>query len=268
MRFGFCTEFASAFKDKADYELLERISKASFDFVEFRLKLLAELTEEEFALLSARLRNIGLAADVSCALFPGSIRLTGPDADNRKTRDYLKHAFARAAALGSSKLVFGSAPARELPDGVTWDEGYRQLTHMIKEVMLPLCGQYDINVVIEPIRSNACNFIHTLKDGMKLVEMVDSPRIGLLADSLHMLTNKDDPEDVTRYLNYITHVHISNSSRALPEDEYEPEVLAVLENLKSGKYDNTISFESNAGTVEDSMTKALGKLRGWFCDRA
>ncbi len=264
MRYGFCTEFATPQKNAADYGLVRRIKEAGYDFIEFRLMLIAGLNDDEFAELSRFLKDIALPCDVCCALFPKTIRLVGAEADRERIRGYLERAFGRASQLGAAKLVFGSAPARELPPGMKWSEGYDALEGMIREIMLPLCERHGFEVVIEPIRSNACNFIHTLADGMELVNRVRSPKIKLLADSLHMLTNNDPAEGITEYFDSIRHVHVSNAGRALPEDSYDSEVLAVLSRLKEKGYDGTISFESNAGREEGSLKEALKNLKSFF----
>jgi D-psicose/D-tagatose/L-ribulose 3-epimerase len=264
LRYGFCKEFSTPLRDRIDYDLVTKIKEAGFDYIELRLMLVAFLSEKDFEVLIKYLKDIDLPCDVCCALFPKTVRVTGKDANSEVIRNYLESAFSRASILGAKKLVFGSAPARALDEFTTEEQGYMQLADMLQNIMIPLCEKYDITVVIEPLRRDACNFINTLTDGMKLVRMVNSNRIQLLADSLHMLTNEEPADQILDYRDYIKHVHIADKARALPEDGYSSAVASILKNLKLIGYDNTISFESKNGNGLESMRKALSLLKKQF----
>lgn len=264
MRYGFCKEFSTPMKTEIDYDLIKLIKEAGFDYIEMRLMLVESLPDEEFDKLVKSLVDYNLHCDVCCALFPKTVRVTGKDADEIKTFKYLDKAFKRASILGAKKVVFGSAPARALDDETSKEQGYKQLGDMINKIMLPLCEKYDITVVIEPLRWDACNFINTLTDGMKLVELVNSDRVQLLADSLHMLTNKEDATKILDYKDSLKHVHISDSERILPEDGYSESVLKIIDALKQINYNDTISFESKNGSGLESMVKALKLLKKQF----
>jgi len=264
MRYGFCTDFASKKKDSVDYDLLCRIKQAGFDFAEIPLQLIVSLTEEEFEELIARSKEIGLANDVCCNFFPASVRLTGPEVDYEVIGNYLKIAFERASLLGVKKIIFGSCPARNLPEGFPEEEGYKQIVSLLNEYIIPLCKKYDIMVAIEPIRSGPCNFIITLPDGMKVVNQVNSPYVTLLADAMHMAYENEDPDHINEYFGSINHVHIANIDRILPEDAYCSIVEQVIKNLAKNGYDKTISFESKDGKGLESMIKALKLLKAQF----
>ncbi len=264
MRYGFCKEFSTPMKTEVDYELVKMIKEAGFDYIEMRLMLVEALSDEEFEKLVKTLNELELPCDVCCALFPKTVRVTGNDRDNDVIRNYLEKAFYRANVLGAKKVVFGSAPARALDEETTMEEGYNQVAEMIKDIMIPLCEKYDITVVIEPLRHDACNFINTVTDGEKLVKMVNSERIKLLADSLHMLTNEEDAGQIFDYKEDLYHVHIADTQRALPEDGYSKPVADIIKNLQDINYDKTISFESKNGSGLESMKNALALLKKQF----
>ncbi|NLC85195.1 MAG: sugar phosphate isomerase/epimerase [Ruminococcaceae bacterium] len=264
MRYGFCKEFSTGLKTEVDYNLVKMIKEAGFDYIEMRLMLVAALSDEAFEKLVRTLQVYALPCDVCCALFPKTVRVTGMEADDKNIKAYLEAAFGRANILGAKKVVFGSAPARALDKNTTEEQGYKQLTDMIHAIMLPLCEKYDVTVVIEPLRRDACNFINTLTDGMKLVRMVNAKRIGLLADSLHMLTNEENANQILDYQDSLKHVHIADARRGLPEDGYSEPVQDIIRNLKKINYNNTISFESKNGRGIESMIKALNLLKKQF----
>ncbi len=261
MKYGFCKEFSTPLKTEVDYDLIRMIKEAGFDFVEMRAMLVASLTDEEFETLASLLEELELGCDCSCALFPRTVRVTGSEVNEDEVAAYLEKTFARLARLGAKKVVFGSAPARALDENTTEDMGYAQMAELCRKVIVPACEKYDITVVIEPLRASACNFIHTLAEGMRVVEAVNHPRIQLLGDTIHMMSNEDNVEDIKKYAASLKHFHIAELERLLPEDGYSDYVQTALGNLKEIGYDGTISFETKNGSGLKSMKKALTLLK-------
>lgn len=264
MRYGFCKEFSTPLKTEVDYDLIKMIKDAGFDFVEMRAMLVSALSDEEFDKLEKTLRELDLACDCCCALFPRTIRVTGKSVDYAEVEAYIEKTFDRCRRLGAKKIVFGSAPARALDEETTEDEGYAQIADVIKKVIVPACETYDMTVVMEPLRADACNFIHTLADGMRVVEAVKSDKIRLLADTIHMMSNNDNPDDIIKYKDSLKHIHIAELARVMPEEEYSDYIQTVLENLRKIGYDGTVSFESKNGNGLESMKKALTLLKNQF----
>ena len=264
MRYGFCKEFSTPLKTEVDYELIKMIKEAGFDYVEMRAMLVSALSDEEFEKLEKTLKELELDCDCCCALFPKTIRVTGKSMDLNEIESYIEKTFDRCRRLGAKKVVFGSAPARALDEETTQDEGYAQIAEVIKKVVVPACEKYDMVVVMEPLRADACNFINTLSDGMRVVNDVKSDRIQLLADTIHMMTNNDNPDDIVKYKDSLKHVHIAEMQRIMPEDEYSEFIQTVFSNLNKNGYDGTISFESKNGNGLESMRKALELLKKQF----
>ena len=261
MKYGFCKEFSTPMKTEVDYDLIKMIKEAGFDFVEMRAMLVESLSDDEFEKLASYLEELDLGCDCSCALFPRTIRVTGKDIDEEQIKNYLEKTFSRLKRLGAKKVVFGSAPARALDDETSQDEGYEQIAKVCRELVVPACEKYDITVVMEPLRASACNFIHTLSDGMRVVNAVNHPRIQLLSDTIHMMSNEDNPDDVIKYKDSLKHVHIAELERMLPEDDYSDFAKKVIDNLVKTGYEGTISFETKNGEGLSSMKKALALLK-------
>ena len=261
MKYGFCKEFSTPMKTEVDYELIKMIKEAGFDFVEMRAMLVESLSDEEFEKLANLLEELQLGCEVSCALFPRTLRVTGKEVDEKAIEAYLEKTFARLKRIGAKKVVFGSAPARALDEETTQDMGYEQIAKICREIIVPACEKYDITVVMEPLRAAACNFINTLADGMRVVNAVNHPRIQLLGDTIHMMSNNDNPEDVVNFKDSLKHVHIAELERMLPEDGYSEFVQTVINNLVKTGYEGTISFETKNGEGLESMKKALALLK-------
>ncbi len=263
MRYGYATGFATPVRDKVDDALLTLIQKAGFDFVEFPLMKLATQTLEELRQVAARLKGLGLGADCCCNMFPGHLRLTGPERNWQAAREYLEGAFERLQVLGTRKLVFGSSGARNLPAGTTPQEGYQQLTEFVRDLVVPFLEQYDITLAMEPIGHYEANFINTLEDGMRVVEAVGHPRVRLLADSVHMLYEHESPDNLSRYQDQLEHVHICEAERALPVQGISPGLQAILTALKAAGYNKTLSFEPTPYGLEH-MKAALNNVKGFL----
>ncbi len=266
MRYGFCTGFASALKDRPDDPLLEAIRGAGYDYVEFPLTLIAALPQDGFERLRASLDRLSLAADCCCNMFPASIRLTGPARDPDAARAYLEKAFPRMKALGVGTLVFGSSGARNLPEGTGAREGCGQLSSLVREIVVPLLDQFGVTLAMEPIGSYEANFINTLPEAMEVVRRAGHPRVRLLADSVHMLYEREEPQHLRTYFPWLAHVHVCESGRALPSAGLSAGLERILGVLRELRYDGTLSFEPLPSSAED-MASALRLLREWFGGR-
>ena len=248
-------------KTEVDYELIRMIKEAGFDYVEMRAMLVESLSDEEFEKLCNTLKELELDCDCCCALFPRTIRVTGKEIDYDRIEAYIEKTFSRCKKLGAKKIVFGSAPARALDEETDEETGYAQISEVLRRAVVPACEKYGMTVVMEPLRADACNFIHTLAEGAKVVEMVNSPYIQLLADTIHMMSNNDNAEDVFTYRDILKHIHIAELQRLLPEDSYSDYIAQVLSNLRQIGYTGTVSFESKNGNGLESMKKALSLLK-------
>ena len=264
MRFGFTTALITKTSQAIDYEAVRLIKDSGYDYAEFPLSQIAALTGEQFEELLAALPRIGLGCDFCSNFFPEHIRLTGPYVNFEEINRYLKQAIPRAARLGAKAVVLGSYPSRNLPEGFPKEKGMEEFMRVIRECILPVCQEHDVGVVLEPILKQLCNFINSLSDGMQVVKRINSPRFGLLADTMHMLGEKDDPQLVVDYKNALRHVHISEAERILPEDSYSEAVQAIIDHLVKAGYNKNISFEALGGRAPDSMANALQLLKRQF----
>lgn len=243
MRYGYVTGFATHIKDKVDYSLLRDIKTSGFDFVEFPLVLLQNLPDEEFERLCHELKIIGLDADACCNMFPSYLRLTGPQRDIEAAQLYLNSAFGRLSVLGTKKIIFGSSGARNLPEGTDKETGYQQIAALVTEIVLPLLVQYNLTLCMEPIGHYEANFINTLDEGIIIVNMVNHPRVRLLADSVHMLYENEDSKHLDMYSKYLEHIHITENDRILPKEPVTPQLDEILKMIRKIAYNKTLSFE-------------------------
>lgn len=260
MRFGYCTGFAAGMMGPIHYPLLDDIQAAGYDYVEFPLMQVAALSETDFSELRRHMEGMDIACDACCNMFPASVRLVGPEADDHTVRSYLDLAFARMQALGAKTIVLGSSGARNLAPGMTKAEGDAQLSRLISEVITPYLDKYGVMLVMEPINRGEANYINTLPDGMDIVNLAKHPRVTLLADSVHLLYENESPKHIDQYASYLNHIHLCESERALPYGGLSDGLADILAALKRIGYNGTASFEPMPHDLQQ-MKAALDNIK-------
>ena len=173
------------------------------------------------------------------------------------------HLRPERALLGVRKVVFGSSGARNLPEGTTPAEGYRQVIDFVGEVVLPFLEAHRMVLAMEPIGHYEANFINTLDDGMRVVRGVNHPRVRLLADSVHVLYEGEDPHHLKDYAQHLEHIHVCEAERALPLGQVSEGLKRFLTILQATGYDKTLSFEPVPYALPEMRT-ALNTVKSYF----
>ena len=147
---------------------------------------------------------------------PGSLRSTGTDFDPQGILAYAAIAFARAQKIGIRHIVFGSGGSRELKDDFPADEATDQFVLLLQQ-MGPVAAEHQVTVVVEPLRTQECNFINTVAEGAEICRRVDHPNIQLLADVYHMMHNGETAQSIVDAGPLIKHAHLAeNENRTCP----------------------------------------------------
>jgi sugar phosphate isomerase/epimerase len=249
MRFGLCTS----------PDNLELTAKLGFDYIEFSAADTAALGREEFDALKAKMDKSPVKAERFNVLFPGTIRLAGPEADAVKTGAYLENAFERVKALGGKTVVFGSGKSRAFPEGVPFRDSYRELVTAVK-LIGEIAGKYGLIAAIEPLNRSETNCINSLIEGAMLEADSGSSSVGLLADLYHMLREKEPLGNIP-VVRELAHTHVAVlEGRAFPVTE-DQDVKAFFTALKTAGYSGTMSIEGNTGNLEKDAAAALKILR-------
>ena len=258
MKFGFATHFSTA-PNEIDYQMLSDVKAAGYDYWEPSVSKIAQLPEIEINKLAEYLQNIGLPSPTGCALFPGTLNIS-KDSFNT-VEAYLRGVFPRLIRIGCSQVGFGSPKSRALPEGMSYPIGFESVSSLLRECILPLLEEYDMKLLIEPLGPAECNFINKLDEAYALMLAVDSPRVGLLADTMHIMGSGDTPDDFLRHLPHISHIHISESERLLPDAGYSPDCDTLISVVKKSGYNGTISFETKTGDLNVALILLKDKLQ-------
>ena len=113
MKIGICT---------TDPATIKSADGSGLDFVEISNWTVAKMDDAAFGDMLTLKNTLPEGFFYACnGLVPPDLRLTGPNVDYEKIRDFAEKSFARLAKLGVKMIVFGSSKAKEVPEGFDLD---------------------------------------------------------------------------------------------------------------------------------------------------
>lgn len=265
MRFGCCLNMIATGPDGTGIEYLEQLADYGYDYVELPLAQMMDLSDEQFAALQQRVAASGVSCEVCNNFFPTNFRLTGPAVDYNRIMEYVERALARAARLGVKHVVFGSGPAKNVPEGFSLEEGYQQVVALLKEVNT-VAAKHDIIIVIEPLRKAECNLINTFAEGCRLAGDVAGDNVKVLVDFYH-LSEEQEPVAhlVAAGTACLRHVHFARpQGRVYPAEIGEADYQPFIDALKEISYQGRVSCEAYTDDYSVSGPKALQFFKEYF----
>jgi len=264
MRFGCCGSMITPRQDLIGIEIIEDLAAIGFDYIELSIRDLTALPEAAFTQILKRIEASGIRCESCNNFFPARVRLTGPDASMPAAVAYATTIFERAAQLGVSEIVFGSADAKNVPAGFSHDDAWLQIVELL-QALGPIAAKYGITVVIEPLNTRESNLICTAKEGLKLACEVNHPNIQLLIDYYHLRQANEDPGIVLEAGSTIRHLHFAEPiERGFPLEpaaEYE----TFFSNLRQIGYAGRCSIEAYTQNFVADAKRALAVMRTLAC---
>lgn len=257
MEFGIC----------ATLDLAGAAKNAGADFIEAGAQpLLKGVVQDDQWTGLEEARRSPLPIRACNAMVPAELKITGPNADPGKLRQYMSRVCRRAGQCGVEILVFGSAGARNVPEGFDPQKVRPQLLDFLRTSAW-LASEYNVTIVIEPLVRSESNIIHTIDDAMELIQLVNLPRIQCLVDSYHFWQNGDSLESLKRALPHIEHVHVADKDgRVAPGLSGSADYRPLFRVLKTGGYNRRISIEALNFDIVATGRKAMDYLRQQWQD--
>ena len=208
----------------------------------------------------AALRMLPLPVRGANGFLPGSIRVTGPDADPAAALAWSETVFRRARSVGIETICFGSSAARSIPDDFPRDVAELQFAALLGR-MGDLAARHEVLVVVEPLNARETNFINTVADGTRIVGAVDHPNVALTADIYHMLCAGEGSEAIRAAGPLVRHVHVAEL-----KDRAAPGVSGVdftpyLRALRDIDYRGRISIECRWTDRDAQLPGAVAAVR-------
>jgi sugar phosphate isomerase/epimerase len=246
MRFGICTKLETA----------DAVKDAGWDFVEENAQGLFRGLEGSWA-GQVRAATAPLPIPAANTLVPGSLKITGPEVNSDRLKEYMTRVLERAGQIGTNILVFGSGGARNVPDGFDRDKAKQQIIDFVKMV-LPIAQKNSVTIVAEPLNRQECNIINTVADAMEYVRAVNHPNFKCLVDSYHLWMENEPVANVAENIGAIKHVHLADKDeRVAPGLSGTADYRPLFKALKQGKYEGLISVEALDFDIEKDGKKVL-----------
>lgn len=238
------------------------VRDAGWDFVEENVQSLlqGESPESEW-LAPKRMRVVGLKpGDVPAAncLVPGHLKITGPTVDTPRLKAYMTNVMRRAGLIGMKVLVFGSAGARNVPEGFDRGRARAQILEFLR-YSADLAAASNITLVAEHLNVPESNIINTIPEAMEYVRELNHPNFLCLADSWHFWLMNEKLEDLQAAMGSIRHVHLADKEgRVAPGLSGKSDYRPFFKVIKESGYAGRISVE--AKFLPDLPTKAKDVL--------
>lgn len=251
MKFGICIGISK----------LDTFAAADVDYVEVNASPIAAMTDEEFEKAAAIADKYPGLVYACNGLVPATLRLTGPDVNFDEVLAYTEKCFSRLARLGVKMIVFGSSAAKHVPDGFSHEEAMEQLIRVV-HIFADVAERFGQTVVIEPLRTEECNIINTVEDALNLVKAVNRKNVHGHADFYHMMQNGEKLTKFIEQVPSLDHIHIASPiKRNIPTPDDGANYKAMIDALRAGGYDKTISFEGSGATNADIVRELMAFLR-------
>lgn len=154
----------------------------------------------------------------------------------------------RAAELGITQVGIGAPLSRRIPPEFPKELARAQLLEcMICAVQI--CRPYQIQILMEPICSQATNLLNTTEETLRFVRACDS--LGMVYDIYHACMMGEEPATVLPAIDKIKMVHIAhaNHGRCLPTRDNVYRYLPYLQMLQELGYRGEIAVECNMSDI-------------------
>lgn len=249
-------------------EQYESAAEAGFDYYEPAVTALAKLDEEAWGNFLSRVSKAGLPVETACVLFPGEIKLVGPEADWDVSENYLKKVFPRLEQVGVKVVVLGSGGARRVPEGYPAESAEKQFISAARKIG-DLAETFGILIALEPINHLETNFLNTVSEGLALVRKIKHPSVKLLADAWHMAKENEGPGVLFSAAEALIHAHTAGVvERRFPGTSGEKDLAGFFDTLMECGYAGRLTVEAKTDDFSKDAALAMGHLRHFFSGRA
>jgi sugar phosphate isomerase/epimerase len=226
------------------------VNAAGFDYIEANAQALLQGLEPDEKWTGREAASASVLPVLACnVMLPGTLRITGSDVDAGRLREYVVRIMDRAQKVGVRTIVFGSAGARNVPDGWDRERAKRQIIDFAS-MAAPIAQQHGVTITVEPLNRKESNIINFVAEAMEYVRAVDHPGFQCLVDSYHFWLENEPLENLRSAMPWIKHVHVADVvGRVPPGESRQADYRPFLRTLREGGYDGLISIE--AGGFDD-----------------
>src|SRR4030042_4689693 len=227
---------------KGDFEAnLARIAGWGYDGVELAIRdpdlVDVDLIERALAEHGLQVPAIGTGQ----AWGEEHLSFTDPNEEVRKAAVQRIKSHIPLARRLKAKIIIGLIRG-VTPPGQTKAQSMRFLEQCLQECLEAASAQ-GVSLALEPLNRYETDLIHTITDGMELIDRIASPNLGLLLDTFHMNIEEAVMEESIQLCGeHIFHFHVADSTRKYPSAGHLDFGL-ILNTLFSTGYQGWVSGE-------------------------
>lgn len=147
------------------------------------------------------------------------------------------------------------------PSGQSYAQSMAYLVEALQECAAAAAPQ-GVRFALEPLNRYETDLIHTVEQGLALIERVGAPNFGLLLDTFHMNIEEPSLEESIRLAGkHIFHFHVADSNRWYPGAGHL-DFVRILSALRDTGYTGYVSGEFMPQPDADSSARrALEHMR-------
>ena len=259
MQFGASTFiWVSPFSNRT-LELMDRAKAMGFDILEICIE---DPDTIDVAAIRAKAAETGIGVTI-CGAFGPSRNVSSEDAAVRgEGLDYLKRCIDFAEGLGSPSVcgpMYSAVGVTQLLDKparqAQWDRAAGSL-----RLAAAYANERGIKLAIEPLNRFETDLVNTVDQGLRLVDDIAAPNVGLLIDTFHMnIEEKDIPAAISRAAGRIVEFHACSNDRGTPGEDHQPWP-RIVEALKAADFNGPIVIEAFTPEIRE-IAKAVSIWR-------
>jgi len=264
MKIGFNMLLWTTHVTEDDFGHLKAIKKAGYDGVEIPL---FGGDPAHFKKVAKAVKDNGLGCTSVTVIPDEEHNPLSADAKHRHGAvDHLKWAIDCSEALGSNLLCGPFYQPLGVFSGQAPTEEEKQRAAEVHRKASELAAKANVTLALESLNRFECYFLNTMDDAAAYVKRVNHPNCALMFDTFHANIEEKDPVGcISKHMNLIKHVHISENDRGTPGKGHI-DWPGTFKALRAGGYDNWLVIEAFGRALPD-LAAATRVWRDFFPSR-
>jgi len=230
------------FVTEEQFPILEKLKAAGYDGAEVPL---FSGEPDHYQKVGKALKDNGLGC-TTCTVMPDEEHNPiSADAKHRQGGiDYLKWVIDCCEALGAEVLCGPYYHPLGTFTGVPPTAEEKQRGAEVHREVADYAQKAGVVLALECLNRFECYFLNTIDDGAAYAKQVGHPNLGVMYDAFHANIEEKDPIGcITRNLDMIRHVHVSENDRGTPGKGHVP-FDKIFKALRAGGYDQWLTIEA------------------------
>ena len=223
----------------------------------------AELQEAE--------KKYNLKLETANGFLPGKYHICGENPDTEVLLRYAETACRRADELGVEYIMFGSGGARKIPEGFDREKGMAQFIDFCRELVKRI-ADCKVTILFENLRAQETNILNLLSEEQEIVELINSPKLQMMADLYHMAQMNESPESIIKAGAHLKHVHVADPNTRKWPGHTDGDLIKYFTALKKIGYNGRITFECGwpnheevgMESLKETTAKSFGTVNSWI----